>query len=189
MGPQGWGLALAKLGFLSLLWRNVFTMEVPLDLRQPPTIIKQSMKEHLVDPKEGIFIECEAKGNPFPVFSWRKNGKFYNVPRDPWVTMRRWSGTLDMATGAKRRPEDYEAEYQCFATNDYGSAVSDKIRLRVSTMMPIRQDRRVSMGVNGDLYFSHIIVNDSLTDYSCNARFKATQTIQQKSPYTLKVLT
>ncbi|KAI1892457.1 hypothetical protein AGOR_G00133560 [Albula goreensis] len=229
MGPQGWGLALAKLGFISLLWRNVFTMEVPLDLRQPPTIIKQSMKEHLVDPKEGIFIECEAKGNPFPVFSWRKNGKFYNVPRDPWVSMRRWSGTLDMAIGAKRRPEDYEAEYQCFATNDYGSAVSDKIRLRVSkaplwpkevlepvavnvgsplilacdppgvptpqtfwlnsSMMPIRQDRRVSMGVNGDLYFSHIIVNDSLTDYSCNARFKATQTIQQKSPYTLKVLT
>ncbi|KAJ8371340.1 hypothetical protein SKAU_G00113680 [Synaphobranchus kaupii] len=229
MVPRGWGPALAVWGPLLLLWRGVFTMEVPQDLRQPPTITKQSMKEHLVDPKEGIFIECEAKGNPFPVFSWRKNGKFYNVPRDSWVSMRRWSGTLDMGFGHQRRPEEYEAEYQCFATNDYGSAASDKIRLRISksplwpkevlepvsvnagfplilacdppglptpqtfwlnsSMLPIRQDRRVSMGSNGDLYFSHVMVNDSLTDYSCNARFKATQTIQQKSPYTLKVLT
>ncbi|KAJ8377688.1 hypothetical protein AAFF_G00254690 [Aldrovandia affinis] len=194
-----------------------------------PTITKESLKEHLVDPRVGMFIECEAKGNPSPVFSWRRNGRFYNVPRDSWVSMRRWSGTLDLGFGTARRPEEYEAEYQCFATNDYGSAVSNKIQLKVSksplwpkevlepvavnvgfplvlacnppglpppqifwmnsSMMPIPQDRRVSMGVNGDLYFSHVTVNDSLTDYSCNARFLATQTIQQKSPYTLKVLT
>ncbi|XP_035236393.1 neurofascin-like isoform X2 [Anguilla anguilla] len=229
MVPQGRAGALAELGLLLLLWQDVFAMEVPLDFKQPPTITKQSMKEHLADPKEGIFIECEAKGNPFPSFSWLRNGKYYNVPRDSWVSMRRWSGTLDMGFGHGRRPEEYEAEYQCFATNEYGSAVSDKIRLRIaksplwpkevlepvavnvgfplilpcnppglprpqtfwmnSSMLPIPQDRRVSMGANGDLYFSHITINDSLTDYSCNARFKAAQTVQQKSPYALKVLT
>ncbi|XP_036388903.1 neurofascin-like [Megalops cyprinoides] len=231
MAARCWGLAGAEpVLLLLLLWRDVCTMEVPLDLRQPPTITKQSMKDHIVDPRHGIFIECEGKGNPAPVFSWRRNGKFYNVPRDSWVSMRRWSGTLDMGFGYGRRPEEYEGEYQCFATNDYGSAMSNKIRLRVSrspqwpkevlepvvvnvgfplvlacnpppalpppqtfwlnsSMMPIPQDRRVSMGVNGDLYFSHVTVNDSLTDYSCNARFLATQTIQQKNPYTLKVLT
>ncbi|XP_061113347.1 neurofascin-like isoform X2 [Conger conger] len=229
MAPQGWGLVLAEFGLLLLLWQDVFTMEVPPDLKQPPTITKQSMKEHLVDPKKGIFIECEGKGNPFPVFSWLRNGKFYNVPRDSWVSMRRWSGTLDMAIGHGRRSEEYEAEYQCFATNDYGSAVSDKIQLRISkaplwpkevlepvsvymgfplvlpcdppglplpqtfwlnsSMMPIPQDRRLSMGANGDLYFAHVTINDSLTDYCCNARFKSTQSIQQKSPYSLKVLT
>ncbi|KAJ8265110.1 hypothetical protein COCON_G00142090 [Conger conger] len=229
MAPQGWGLVLAEFGLLLLLWQDAFTMEVPPDLKQPPTITKQSMKEHLVDPKKGIFIECEGKGNPFPVFSWLRNGKFYNVPRDSWVSMRRWSGTLDMAIGHGRRSEEYEAEYQCFATNDYGSAVSDKIQLRISkaplwpkevlepvsvymgfplvlpcdppglplpqtfwlnsSMMPIPQDRRLSMGANGDLYFAHVTINDSLTDYCCNARFKSTQSIQQKSPYSLKVLT
>lgn len=36
-------------------------------VRQPPTIIKQSLKEHIVDPKETMVIECEAKGNPHPM--------------------------------------------------------------------------------------------------------------------------
>uniref|UniRef100_A0AAV2MLH0 Uncharacterized protein n=1 Tax=Knipowitschia caucasica TaxID=637954 RepID=A0AAV2MLH0_KNICA len=42
------------------------------------------------------------------------------------------------------------------------------------------------MGLNGDLYFSHVSSRDSQTDYSCNARFLFT--IQQKNPYHLKVL-
>ena len=34
---------------------------------QPPTIIKQSVKDHIVEPKDPIVIECEATGNPQPV--------------------------------------------------------------------------------------------------------------------------
>lgn len=56
-------------------------------------------------------------------------------------------------------------------------------------MEPIHQDKRVSQGQNGDLYFSNVMQEDALTDYSCNARFAFTHTIQQKNPYTLKVLT
>lgn len=56
-------------------------------------------------------------------------------------------------------------------------------------MEPIHQDKRVSQGQNGDLYFSNVVQQDALTDYSCNARFAFTHTIQQKNPYTLKVLT
>uniref|UniRef100_A0A674BQZ6 Neurofascin n=1 Tax=Salmo trutta TaxID=8032 RepID=A0A674BQZ6_SALTR len=55
-------------------------------------------------------------------------------------------------------------------------------------MLPIKQDRRVSMGVNGDLYFSNVYVNDS-TDYCCNARFPYKNIIQQKMPITVRVLT
>jgi len=33
---------------------------------QPPTITKQSVKDYIVDPRDNIFIECEAKGNPVP---------------------------------------------------------------------------------------------------------------------------
>uniref|UniRef100_A0A8C8H6E6 Neurofascin n=1 Tax=Oncorhynchus tshawytscha TaxID=74940 RepID=A0A8C8H6E6_ONCTS len=56
-------------------------------------------------------------------------------------------------------------------------------------MLPIKQDRRVSMGVNGDLYFSNVYVNDSATDYCCNARFPYKNIIQQKMPITVRVLT
>lgn len=35
-------------------------------VKQPPTIIKQSVKDYIVDPRDNIIIECEAKGNPTP---------------------------------------------------------------------------------------------------------------------------
>lgn len=62
-------------------------------------------------------------------FSWRRNGKYFNVARDSQVSMRRRSGTLDIY--AWNNPEQYEAEYQCIASNQYGSAYSNKIRLQL----------------------------------------------------------
>uniref|UniRef100_A0A8C2BDD8 Neural cell adhesion molecule L1 n=1 Tax=Cyprinus carpio TaxID=7962 RepID=A0A8C2BDD8_CYPCA len=200
----------------------------PSTVKQPPTIVKQSLKDYIVDPRDNIIIECEAKGTPVPTFQWRRNGKFFNVGKDPRVTMRSRSGTLEIRSSGK--PEDYEGEYQCFASNDFGTAISNKILLRVSksplwpkevlepvvvregeslvlpcnpppglpppetfwmdsSIMPIIQDKRVSMGLNGDLFFSNVLARDATTDYSCNARFEFTHTIQQKNPYTLKVQT
>lgn len=51
------------------------------------------------------------------------------MARDPQASMRRHSGTLDIY--AWNNPEQYEAEYQCVASNMYGSAYSNKIRLRL----------------------------------------------------------
>ncbi|XP_059185771.1 neurofascin homolog (chicken) a isoform X3 [Centropristis striata] len=232
---QGGHEALALMSLLLLLWHGAAPIEVPQDpkilqeLKQPPTIVKQSVKDYIVDPRDNIIIECEAKGNPLPTFSWRRNGKFFNIGKDPRVTMRKRSGTLEIGFRSGGRPEDYEGEYQCFAVNDLGVALSNKILLRVSkaplwpkevlepvvvaegsplvlscnpppglpppftfwmnsAMTPIPQDKRVSMGLNGDLYFSNVLAKDAHTDYSCNARFLFTHTIQQKNPFTLKVL-
>eukprot|EP00066_Takifugu_rubripes_P026086 XP_011615352.1 PREDICTED: neurofascin isoform X6 [Takifugu rubripes] len=201
-----------------------------LPVKQPPTIVKQSAKDYIVDPRDNIIIECEAKGNTLPTFSWRRNGKFFNVGKDPRVTMRKRSGTLEISFRRGGRPEDYEGEYQCFANNELGVALSNKILLRVSkaplwpkevldpvlvnegsplilpcnpppglppplifwmdnTMTPIVQDKRVSMGLNGDLYFSNVMTKDALNEYKCNARCRLTQTIQQKNPFILKVQT
>ncbi|XP_060087341.1 neurofascin isoform X22 [Heteronotia binoei] len=229
---------LTYVGVVLALYLHHFirAIEVPRDpsiqdeLSQPPTITKQSVKNYIVDPRDNIIIECEAKGNPFPIFTWTRNGKFFNVAKDPRVSMRRRSGTLSIDFRSGGRPEDYEGEYQCFARNDFGTAISNKIILQVSksplwpkenldiqevhegaplilacnpppglpppaifwmssSMEPIHQDKRVSQGQNGDLYFSNVMQEDALTDYSCNARFAFTHTIQQKNPYTLKVLT
>lgn len=56
-------------------------------------------------------------------------------------------------------------------------------------MTPIVQDKRVSMGLNGDLYFSNVMAKDAHNEYKCNARCRLTQTIQQKNPFILKVHT
>ncbi|XP_078098195.1 neurofascin homolog (chicken) a [Mustelus asterias] len=58
-----------------------------------------------------------------------------------------------------------------------------------SLMESIPQDKRVSQGLNGDLYFSNMVRSDARFDYICNARFLFTHTIQQKNPITIKVMT
>ncbi|XP_041091974.1 neurofascin homolog (chicken) a isoform X26 [Polyodon spathula] len=233
---RGRELSLGGVALLLWLCCGVGGIEVPLDpriqqeIKQPPTITKQSVKHYIVDPRDNIIIECEAKGNPIPSFSWARNGKVFNVAKDPRVSMRHRSGTLEIGFRSGGRPEEYEGEYQCFARNEYGTALSSKILLRVSksplwpkenleprevtegspiilpcnpppglppplifwmnsAMMPIVQDKRVSMGLNGDLYFSNVVAMDAMTDYSCNARFQFTHTIQQKNPFSLKVIT
>uniref|UniRef100_A0A8D0LA56 Neurofascin n=1 Tax=Sphenodon punctatus TaxID=8508 RepID=A0A8D0LA56_SPHPU len=216
--------------FYSYVFLLLPFLSVWFTVAQPPTITKQSVKDYIVDPRDNIFIECEAKGNPVPTVSWTRNGKHFNVAKDPKVSKWGRSGTLIVDFRSGGRPEDYEGEYQCFARNDFGTALSNKIFLQVSksplwpkenldvqevqegsplilacnpppglpspvifwmssSMEPIRQDKRVSQGQNGDLYFSNVMLEDAQTDYSCNARFAFTHTIQQKNPYTLRILT
>nr|XP_020470035.1 neuronal cell adhesion molecule-like isoform X4 [Monopterus albus] len=50
-------------------------------------------------------------------------------------------------------------------------------------------DKRVSQALNGDLYFSSVLPEDTRSDYICYARFPHTQTIQQKQPISVTVLT
>ncbi|XP_078012509.1 neurofascin isoform X4 [Phascolarctos cinereus] len=231
-----WPLLWIHATFILWFFNLVGAIEVPLDpniqneLSQPPTITKQSVKNYIVDPRDNILIECEAKGNPTPSFQWTRNSRFFNVAKDPRVSMFRRSGTLVIDFRSGGRPEEYEGEYQCFARNKFGTALSNRIFLQVSksplwpkenldpvvvqegapltlqcnpppglpspvifwmssSMEPINQDKRVSQGQNGDLYFSNVMLQDAKTDYSCNARFHFTHTIQQKNPFTLKVLT
>lgn len=49
-------------------------------------------------------------------------------------------------------------------------------------------NERVSQALNGDLYFSNVLPEDTRRDYICYARFPHTQTIQQKQPISVTVL-
>ncbi|XP_046715098.1 neuronal cell adhesion molecule a isoform X3 [Silurus meridionalis] len=232
---------------LVLLMGPVLTaLEVPLDpkvlegLPQPPTITHQSSKDYIVDPRENIVIQCEAKGKPHPSFSWTKDGIHFDVEKDSKVTMKPHSGTLVIDISGGERAEDYEGVYQCTARNEHGTALSNNIIIRQSLMLTIikalilegsplwskerikpiiiqegrslvlqcrppaglpppivfwmdnnfqrlPQSNRVSQGLNGDLYFSNVISEDSRNDYICYARFPHTQTIQQKQPISVRV--
>ncbi|XP_075713184.1 neuronal cell adhesion molecule isoform X9 [Rhinoderma darwinii] len=217
--------------FLVLVLCQLITaLEVPLDLPQPPTITHQSPKNYIVDPRENIVIQCAAKGKPPPSFTWTRNGTHFDTEKDPLVTMKPNSGTLEINIMNGGKAEAYEGEYQCTAKNDRGTAVSNVIFIRQSRsplwtkekiepiviqkgmplVLPCKppkglpppiifwmdnffqrlpQNGRVSQGLNGDLYFSNVQPEDTRDFYICYARFNLTQTIHQKQPISLKVLT
>ncbi|XP_041110416.1 neuronal cell adhesion molecule-like isoform X13 [Polyodon spathula] len=215
-----------------LVCHLITALDVPLDLleglQQPPTLTHQSPKDYIVDPRENIVIQCEAKGKPTPSFSWTRNGTHFDIDKDARVTMKPNSGTLVIdITGGK--VEAYEGVYQCTVRNEHGTAVSNNIIIRQSRsplwskervdpiliqegnslilecrppaglpppiifwmdnyFQRLKQSERVSQGLNGDLYFSNVKTEDTRNDYICYARFNHTQTIQQKQPISVKVL-
>ncbi|XP_063302978.1 neuronal cell adhesion molecule isoform X16 [Pelobates fuscus] len=240
-------LFLSRASLVLCLCQVITALEVPLDpklleqLPQPPTITHQSPKNYIVDPRENIVIQCEAKGKPLPSYSWTRNGTHFDIDKDPLVTMKPKSGTLEINIMNGGRAEAYEGEYQCMASNERGIAISNNIVIRQSNIykiiqtillegaplwtkekiepmviqhgsplvLPCRppkglpppivfwmdnsfqrlpQNERVSQGLNGDLYFSNVQPQDTREFYICYARFNLTQTIHQKQPISLKVL-
>uniref|UniRef100_A0A7N6BLF9 Cell adhesion molecule L1-like b n=1 Tax=Anabas testudineus TaxID=64144 RepID=A0A7N6BLF9_ANATE len=57
------------------------------------------------------------------------------------------------------------------------------------SLQHIEQDERVSMGLNGDLHFSHAVERDSRRDYCCFAAFPRIRTIVQKTAMSVIVKT
>nr|XP_020840275.1 neuronal cell adhesion molecule isoform X16 [Phascolarctos cinereus] len=230
--PPKKSLSVCRASLILFLCQVMNALEVPLDqlenLVQPPTIIHQSPKDYIIDPRENIEIQCEAKGKPPPSFSWTRNGTHFDIDKDPLVKMLPNSGTLVISITIEGKAEAYEGVYQCTARNERGAAISNNIVIRPSRsplwtkekleqitilkgqslVLPCRpplglpppiifwmdnsfqrlpQSERVSQGLNGDLYFSNVLPEDTREDYICYARFNHTQTIQQKQPISVKV--
>ncbi|XP_045434517.1 neuronal cell adhesion molecule isoform X9 [Pipistrellus kuhlii] len=233
--PKKKRLSAGRVPLILFLCQMISALDVPLDsklledLVQPPTITQQSPKDYIIDPRENIVIQCEAKGKPPPSFSWTRNGTHFDIDKDPLVTMKAGSGTLVINILSEGKAETYEGVYQCTARNERGAAISNNIVVRPSRsplwtkeklepitlrsgqslVLPCRppiglppaiifwmdnsfqrlpQSERVSQGLNGDLYFSNVLPEDSREDYICYARFNHTQTIQQKQPISVKVI-
>ncbi|XP_055276767.1 neuronal cell adhesion molecule isoform X5 [Moschus berezovskii] len=227
--PKKKRLSAGRAPLMLFLCQMISALEVPLDLVQPPTITQQSPKDYIIDPRENIVIQCEAKGKPPPSFSWTRNGTHFDIDKDPLVTMKPGSGTLTINIVSEGKAETYEGVYQCTARNERGAAISNNIVIRPSRsplwtkeklepitlrngqslVLPCRppiglpppiifwmdnsfqrlpQSERVSQGLNGDLYFSNVLPEDTREDYICYARFNHTQTIQQKQPISVKVI-
>uniref|UniRef100_A0A8B9W3P2 Neuronal cell adhesion molecule n=1 Tax=Anas zonorhyncha TaxID=75864 RepID=A0A8B9W3P2_9AVES len=102
------------------------------EVSQPPTITQQSPKDYIVDPRENIVIQCEAKGKPPPSFSWTRNGTHFDIDKDELVTMKPNSGTLVINIMNGGKAEAYEGVYQCTARNERGAAISNNIVIRPS---------------------------------------------------------
>ncbi|XP_052645302.1 neuronal cell adhesion molecule isoform X28 [Harpia harpyja] len=125
-------ISASKASLVLFLCQMIFALDVPLDLSQPPTITQQSPKDYIVDPRENIVIQCEAKGKPPPSFSWTRNGTHFDIDKDAQVTMKPNSGTLVINIMNGGKAEAYEGVYQCTARNERGAAISNNIVIRPS---------------------------------------------------------
>uniref|UniRef100_A0A8C7QNH2 Neural cell adhesion molecule L1-like protein n=1 Tax=Oncorhynchus mykiss TaxID=8022 RepID=A0A8C7QNH2_ONCMY len=121
-----WSLGLA---FLLALTSRAGGLDIPLEVEQLPTITVQTAGPVIALPFEGSFsMRCEAKGNPQPVYRWTKDGKAIDPLFDLGVKKERNNGSFVIHSG---RLAQFQGMYQCYASNNLGTAVSEEIELIV----------------------------------------------------------
>ncbi|XP_058428996.1 neural cell adhesion molecule L1-like protein isoform X2 [Marmota monax] len=126
------GTLLSGRGFITfpilLLLQSSAATEIPLSVQQVPTITKQSTVQVAFPFDEYFQIECEAKGNPPPEFSWTKDDKPFNLS-DPRIIVSNNSGTFKIPN--EGHISHFQGKYRCFASNKLGVAMSEEIEFIV----------------------------------------------------------
>nr|XP_026264808.1 neural cell adhesion molecule L1-like protein isoform X2 [Urocitellus parryii] len=126
------GTLLSGRGFVTflilLLLQSSAATEIPLSVQQVPTITKQSQVQVAFPFDEYFQIECEAKGNPPPEFSWTKDDKPFNLS-DPRIIVSNNSGTFKIPN--EGHISHFQGKYRCFASNKLGVAMSEEIEFIV----------------------------------------------------------
>lgn len=111
----------------------------------PPLITKQPQSDEILfqvaekssEDDKPFLIECEAEGEPAPTYRWIKNGKpFEWAVYDDRMTVQPGRGTLVIT---KPREEDI-GQYQCFATNEYGTASSNSVFVRKAELNSFKEE-------------------------------------------------
>lgn len=99
-----------------------------------------------------------------------------------------------MAEGAPKWPKETmkpveveEGESVVLPCHPPPSAEPLRIYWMNSKILHIKQDERVTVGQNGNLYFANALTSDNHSDYICHAHFPGTRTIIQKEPIDLRV--
>ncbi|XP_053234142.1 neural cell adhesion molecule L1-like protein isoform X1 [Podarcis raffonei] len=104
-------------------------IEIPLSVRQLPTITEHPTDQVAFPFDEEFTIKCEAIGNPHPSFTWRKDGKVFDLLGDPRILTSNNSGTFVVRN--RGNISIFQGRYRCLASNELGTAMSDEIELVV----------------------------------------------------------
>ncbi|XP_055860986.1 contactin-like isoform X2 [Biomphalaria glabrata] len=91
----------------------------PRDVLTGPKFIQQPMSILVVD-VDYVTLQCEAQSNPTPTYVWLKGGVRLDAADDSRYTIN--SGKL---TITEPRDDKDEGQYQCQATNQFGTIISD----------------------------------------------------------------
>ncbi|XP_076060460.1 neuroglian isoform X2 [Oratosquilla oratoria] len=105
----------------------------PLMVKQPPHNEEQlfQVASRQDENDKPFLIECEAEGEPAPKYQWIKNGKPFDWQTyDDRISQQPGRGTLVITSP---RDEDL-GRYQCFATNELGTATSNAVFVRKSEL-------------------------------------------------------
>ncbi|XP_010628262.1 neural cell adhesion molecule L1-like protein isoform X2 [Fukomys damarensis] len=119
------------LSLIFLLLKLSTAIEIPLSVQQVPTIVKQSKVQVAFPFDEYFQIECEAKGNPEPVFSWTKDDKHFDLS-DARIIASNNSGTFKIPN--EGHISHYQGKYRCYASNKLGVAMSEEIEFIVPSV-------------------------------------------------------
>ncbi|XP_059241900.1 neural cell adhesion molecule L1 isoform X3 [Mustela nigripes] len=162
---------------------------------EPPVITEQSPRRLVVFPTDDISLKCEASGKPEVQFRWTRDGVHFKPKEEVGVTVHQapHSGSFTI-TGAPKWPKETvkpveveEGESVVLPCHPPPSAEPLRIYWMNSKILHIKQDERVTMGQNGNLYFANVLTSDNHSDYICHAHFPGTRTIIQKEPIDLRV--
>lgn len=119
------------LSLIFLLLKLSAAIEIPLSVQQVPTIVKQSKVQVAFPFDEYFQIECEAKGNPEPVFSWTKDDKHFDLS-DARIIASNNSGTFKIPN--EGHISHFQGKYRCYASNKLGVAMSEEIEFIVPSV-------------------------------------------------------
>ncbi|XP_028438136.1 cell adhesion molecule L1-like a isoform X4 [Perca flavescens] len=204
------GVGSLQLVLLLALTSTATDLNIPLEVEQPPTIITHTAGPIIALPfDKTITIRCEARGNPPPEYRWTKDGKETDHTNGTLVLqiehLEKYRGKYRCYTSNKlgtamteeielrvpsvpKFPKEYnspivvkEGEPITLECNPPEGVAPRKIYWMTLGLEHIEQDERVSMGIDGNLYFSNALQKDTRQDYCCFAAFSKIRTIAQKT--------
>uniref|UniRef100_A0A0N4ZHN8 Neuroglian n=1 Tax=Parastrongyloides trichosuri TaxID=131310 RepID=A0A0N4ZHN8_PARTI len=132
------------LAVLLVIYTSTVTGVVKIDwasIPSPPRLVHElndpiiyftventvSSNSEMLDYLKERTLRCSGVGNPPPVYTWKKNGKPFNLDMySDRIAQKPSDGSFVFS----RLTADDEGEYQCEVSNDNGTAVSEKIILR-----------------------------------------------------------
>uniref|UniRef100_A0ABD2WQQ1 Neuroglian n=1 Tax=Trichogramma kaykai TaxID=54128 RepID=A0ABD2WQQ1_9HYME len=130
-----------------VLHTTALNQSPPRISKQPPTdeLLFQVAQANINENEKPFLIECEAEGEPAPTYEWIKNGKEFKWQAyDDRMSQQPGRGTLVIS---KPRDEDL-GQYQCFATNEWGTATSNSVFVRKAELNSFKDQTPLAMDAN-----------------------------------------
>uniref|UniRef100_A0A3B1IJE2 Neural adhesion molecule L1.1 n=1 Tax=Astyanax mexicanus TaxID=7994 RepID=A0A3B1IJE2_ASTMX len=179
----------------------------PAQFKQPPVITYQT-RSYTAFYQDDVSLRCEASGNPAPTYRWVKDGTLYveesSITANETDDLKSYQGKyrcyvsnelgtamsdeIELITDStpilpkeKRvRKTVHEGDSVVLHCNPPNSSVTPYIHW-------MDRKRRVTIGLDGNLYFANVLNKDTRDDYTCNAQYSAARTILPKEPISLHV--
>ncbi|XP_044208003.1 neural cell adhesion molecule L1.2 isoform X3 [Thunnus albacares] len=124
-------------------------IHIPSTLKTPPMITTQP-ESVTVFSVEDFVMNCEAFGDPAPIFHWTKDGEEFDPGSDVELKVSKESGSFAFYTLSNTMDtlKQYQGKYVCYASSELGTAVSNEAVLTMD--VPPSQQKEKKIHVKSD---------------------------------------